>query len=65
MRRRHALALFGASAAGLAAPAVHAQALLDVRFSLDWAFQGPQAAFLLALDRGYFREAGLTVLRRL
>lgn len=61
MRRRHALALFGASAAGLAAPAVHAQQLLDVRFSLDWAFQGPQAAFLLALDRGYFREAGLNV----
>lgn len=61
MRRRHALALFGASAAGLAAPSVHAQALLDVRFTLDWALQGPQAAFLLALDRGYFREAGLNV----
>ena len=61
MRRRQALALFGATAAGLAAPAVHAQQLLDVRFSLDWAFQGPQAAFLLALDKGYFREAGLNV----
>jgi len=58
MRRRQALALMGAT---LAAPAVHAQSLLDVRFTLDWAFQGPQAAFLLALDRGYFREAGLNV----
>ncbi len=59
IRRRDALALTGASA--LAAPAVQAQQLLDVRFTLDWAFQGPQAAFLLALDRGYFREAGLNV----
>ncbi|WP_237213085.1 ABC transporter substrate-binding protein [Falsiroseomonas oryziterrae] len=61
MRRRDALALFGAATASLAAPAVQAQQLLDVRFTLDWSFQGPQAAFLLALDRGYFREAGLNV----
>lgn len=33
----------------------------DVRFSLDWAFQGPQAPFLLALERGYFRDQGLNV----
>jgi NitT/TauT family transport system substrate-binding protein len=59
IRRRHALALLGSAA--LAAPAVHAQSLLDVRFTLDWALQGPQGAFLLALDRGYFREAGLNV----
>lgn len=58
MRRRHALALLGAS---LAAPAAHAQSLLDVRFTLDWAFQGTQAAFLHALEQGYFREAGLNV----
>lgn len=32
-----------------------------MRFTLDWTFEGPQAAFLLALDRGYFREAGLHV----
>jgi NitT/TauT family transport system substrate-binding protein len=59
MRRRHLLTLAGAA---LAAPAVQAQSgLQDVRFSLDWALAGPQAAFLLALEKGYFREAGLNV----
>jgi NitT/TauT family transport system substrate-binding protein len=59
MRRRDTLALI--AAATLAAPALRAQPLLDVRFSLDWAFQGPQAPFLLALERGFFREEGLNV----
>lgn len=59
MRRRRLLTLAGAT---LAAPAVQAQSgLQDVRFSLDWALAGPQAAFLLALEKGYFREAGLNV----
>lgn len=32
-----------------------------VRFTLDWAVQGPQAPFLVALERGYFRDEGLNV----
>ncbi|GGE27147.1 ABC transporter substrate-binding protein [Agaricicola taiwanensis] len=32
-----------------------------LRFSLDWAFEGPAAPFLVALDRGFFKEEGLDV----
>lgn len=55
--------LLAAGAAGLAAPhvALGQGALTNVRFILDWAFLGPQAPYLLTLDRGYFREEGLNV----
>jgi NitT/TauT family transport system substrate-binding protein len=32
-----------------------------LRFTLDWAVQGPQAPFLVALDKGYFAEEGLSL----
>lgn len=32
-----------------------------VRFTLDFAFQGPQGPFLLAQERGYYDQAGLNV----
>lgn len=57
-------ALLGAAAAlPFAAPYVAKGqgALTPIRFSLDWAFQGPQSCYLLALERGYFREEGLNV----
>jgi NitT/TauT family transport system substrate-binding protein len=38
-----------------------ALAQTDIRFTLDWAIQGPQALFLVAQDRGYFAEEGLNV----
>jgi NitT/TauT family transport system substrate-binding protein len=56
--------LLGAVAlAPLAAPnlARGQGALTPVRFSLDWSFQGPQSCYLLALERGYFRDEGLNV----
>ena len=60
----HRRALLGAAAAlPFAAPHVAKgqAALTNVRFSLDWAFQGPQSCYLLALERGYFRDEGLNV----
>src|SRR6266404_4163523 len=50
-------ALF-AVALGLAGPALGQTA---VKFSLDWKFEGTQAPFLLALDRGYYKAEGLDV----
>lgn len=36
-------------------------ALAHIRFTLDWAYQGPQAPFLVALYKGFFAEEGLSV----
>ena len=47
-----------AAAAVLATPALAETA---VKFSLDWKYEGTQAPFLLALDRGYFKAEGLDV----
>jgi NitT/TauT family transport system substrate-binding protein len=33
----------------------------NLRFTLDWTFQGPQAPFLVALYKGYFAAEGLNV----
>lgn len=38
-----------------------AQAKTEVRFVLDWAFQGPQSMFLLAEDKGYYAAAAVAV----
>jgi NitT/TauT family transport system substrate-binding protein len=43
---------------GLVSPAL---AQTPIKFSLDWKYEGTQAPFLLALDRGYFKAEGLDV----
>lgn len=52
--------VFGAAVA-LAISSVAANAQTPVKFSLDWKYEGTQAPFLLALDKGYFKAEGLDV----
>ncbi len=33
----------------------------DIAFALDWRFEGPSAPYFMAIDNGYFAEAGLNV----
>jgi NitT/TauT family transport system substrate-binding protein len=55
---RHAGAAL--AAAPLARPAL-AQAKRDVSMRLDWVFQGPNAGFMTAHEKGFYDEAGLNV----
>ncbi|MFS8038231.1 ABC transporter substrate-binding protein [Xanthobacter sp. AM11] len=49
-------------AAALAALAVApAAAETDVKFALDWKFEGPSAPYFVALDKGYYKAEGLNV----
>lgn len=34
---------------------------VDIKFTLDWAFQGPTSVFIAAKELGYYKEAGLDV----
>lgn len=43
------------------APAGGALAETELRFSLDWRFEGPAAPYLVALDKGWYAAEGLSV----
>lgn len=57
MRVRHLAAV--AAAVWLATSAASAETA--IKFTLDWKFQGPTAAFFVARDQGYFAVEGLDV----
>ncbi len=64
-RRRAIKTAIAASGAVLLPGGLHrarAQgALKQVSLALDWVYQGPNVGFMLAQDKGYYREAGLDV----
>ena len=54
-----AVALAIGAGAALSAPEAHAQT--KIKLVLNWKYQGPQAWFFIAQDRGYFKAEGLDV----
>ena len=61
MNTRRFLATGAVVLAATLAFAAPAAAQTQVKFTLDWKFEGPAAGFFLALDRGYFKDEGLDV----
>jgi NitT/TauT family transport system substrate-binding protein len=64
--RRRFLKKTALAAGAFALPAVPFSAraagpLKQVSMTLDWIFQGPNVGFMLAQDKGFYREAGLDV----
>jgi NitT/TauT family transport system substrate-binding protein len=51
--------LTGAALAALGA--LPASAQTDVKFALDWKFEGPAAPYFVAIDKGYYKAEGLNV----
>ncbi len=52
--------VFGAVAL-VAMTALPAVAQTDLKFALDWRFEGPSAPYFVALDKGYYKAEGLNV----
>ena len=59
MFRKTGLAAF--AGAMLAASALPASAQFDLKFALDWKFEGPAAPYFVAIDKGYYKAEGLNV----
>src|ERR1043166_1896124 len=55
----HRWKLFAVLAAAVAASPAGAQT--DVKFALDWKFEGPSAPYFVAIDKGYYKAEGLNV----
>ncbi len=59
MKRILTLSLAASLAAAMTTSAAMAET--DIKFANDWKWEGPAAPFLLALDKGYYADAGLDV----
>jgi NitT/TauT family transport system substrate-binding protein len=59
--RRAVLKSTAAGVAVIAAPGIARAQDTAIRFTLDWRFEGPSAPYLLALEKGYFKEQKLNV----
>jgi NitT/TauT family transport system substrate-binding protein len=62
--RRQFLRQIGIATGLAAVPLAHrgrAQTKRQVTMRLDWLYQGPNAGFLIAQDKGFYEEAGLSV----
>ncbi len=58
----HAIRILGVAAmAAVAVMARPAVAQTDVKFALDWKFEGPSAPYFVAIDKGYYKAEGLSV----
>jgi NitT/TauT family transport system substrate-binding protein len=49
------------AAASILGTAGSASAQTDVKFALDWKFEGPSAPYFVAIDKGYYKAEGLNV----
>jgi NitT/TauT family transport system substrate-binding protein len=57
-RKSGLAALAGAMLAASLSPA---SAQFDLKFALDWKFEGPSAPYFVAIDKGYYKAEGLNV----
>jgi NitT/TauT family transport system substrate-binding protein len=58
---RHAGLLAGLAAVPLARPNVARAQQRTISMRLDWLFQGPNQGFMVAQEKGFYREVGLNV----
>jgi NitT/TauT family transport system substrate-binding protein len=52
---------FAAATAALIVSAAAAVAQTPIKFALDWRFEGPSAAYLMAIEKGFYKAEGLDV----
>jgi NitT/TauT family transport system substrate-binding protein len=61
MLRSLAVAAIAAVATISSAVSQPASAQTKVKFALDWRFEGPAAAYFVAIDKGFYKDEGLEV----